>query len=126
MSDLHINMMSGETLHFNVVEDGWLGGNVNETLLFVEHPEPDYTGRKPSFVYRTNQQLSHAQWIEIDFSLEGYYRQAGYKNVIFGFGCILEKTEKSVQIYNSKTGKTVEMHFEGNIIVSTKIVENLD
>lgn len=46
MSDLHIIMSSGKTVHFNILDEGWLGANIGETILHIEDPIPDYTGKK--------------------------------------------------------------------------------
>lgn len=34
MSDLHIIMSSGKTVHFNILDDGWLGADVGLPLLY--------------------------------------------------------------------------------------------
>ena len=123
MSDLYIEMTSGKTVHFNVVGEGWLGGEVGETLLHIEDPIPDLTGRKPSYVYRPDQALTKAEWIEIDKRLEDYFvNMVGYPNTLFGFGEVETKTKDTVQIYNSKTNKSMVLNFEGDMITRTQVV----
>lgn len=123
MSDLHIIMSSGKTVHFNILDDGWLGADVGETILHIEDPIPDYTGKKPSHVFRADQVLSVAEWIEIDLRLEDYFtNMVGYPNTLFGFGRVDKKTANTVQVYNAKTNKSLSILFEGNTIVDTQVI----
>ncbi len=122
MSDLEIILSNGKDVHFNVLEDGWLGANVSETILHIEHPIPDLTGRKPSRVFRADQDLSVAEWVEIDLRLEYYFTNAGYSDTLFGFGRVDKKTENLVEVYNAKTNKSLAMFFVGNEIVDTVII----
>lgn len=124
MSDLHIEMTSGKTVHFNISDEGWLGGEVGETLLHIEMPIPDFTGRKPSHIYHADQELSKAEWIEIDRRLFDYFaRILGYPDTLFGFGEVESKTKDSVQIYNAKTNKSLVMQFEGNMITKIEVID---
>lgn len=123
MSDLHIIMSSGKTVHFNILDDGWLGADVGETILHIEDPIPDYTGKKPSRVFRADQVLSVAEWIEIDLRLEDYFtNMVGYPNTLFGFGRVDKKTANTVQVYNAKTNKSLAMLFDGNTVIDTQII----
>ena len=125
MSELHIDMANGERLIFDVVGGGWLEGKIGETLLHVEDPEPDFTGKKPSRVYRPCRELSLAEWIEIDFKLDDYFQNiVEYPDAVFGFGEVVNKTETTVEIYNEKTKKGVVLIFKGNIIVESNLVES--
>lgn len=123
MSDLHIIMSSGKTVHFNILDDGWLGAEIGETILHIEDPIPDHTGKKPSHAYQADQELSIPEWIEIDMRLEDYFvNTVGYPNTLFGFGRVDNKTENTVQVYNAKTNKSLSILFEGNIIVDTQVI----
>ena len=123
MSDLQIDL-DGKLLHFDIVLDGWLGGEISETLLHVEMPVPDYSGRKPSFIYRPRSELSKREWIKIDEKLMVHFITCGYPDAMFGFGTVVSKTEKSITMHNGKTRKTVEMFFEGDTIVEVNILRS--
>ena len=123
MSDLNIDLVSGERLEFSVVDGGWLQGIIGETLLHIEDPYPDFSGKKPSRVYRPNRELTLPEWIEIDFKLDDYFQNIVLcPDTMFGFGEMVSKTETSVEIYNAKTKKGVVLIFKGDTIVESNIV----
>lgn len=123
MSDLTITLNNGKVLSFNILEDGWLSGRLGETLLHVQQPYPDHTGRKPSHVYRPDEDLLYLEWMEVDRTLARHFAEQGLHDELFGFGKLIELADNKVTMYSHKTHKALQMTFVGNEIVDAIVTK---